>query len=109
MLDIRKQLQRCSIVDMAHTRGGITKAVAPPRVYTTSTGIKVRKLNGKSIFQPASLKVSSYLVLDRYHDKKGQPRQRLYENVQTFLDSVIEQVEDHILGLDNTGMRDCYW
>ena len=94
---------------MAHTRGGITKAVAPPRVYTTSTGIKVRKLNGKSIFRPASLKVSSYLVLDRYHDKKGQPRQRLYENVQTFLDSVIEQVEDRILGLDDTGMRDCYW
>ena len=74
MLDIKKQLRRCSIVDMAHTRGSITKAVAPPRVHTTSTGIKVRKLNGKSNFQPVSLKVSSYLVLDRYHDKKGQPR-----------------------------------
>ena len=109
MLDIKKQLRRCSIVDMAHTRGGITQVVAPPRVYTPSTGIKVRKLNGKSIFQLASLKVSSYLVLDRYHDKKGQPRWRLYENVQKFLDSVIEQVEDHILGLDNTGMKDCYW
>ena len=59
---------------MAHTRGGTAKAVAPTRVYTTPAGIKVWKLNGKSIFQPASLKVSSYLVLDQYYDRKGQPR-----------------------------------
>ena len=32
-----------------------------------------------------------------------------FTHVQTFLDSVIEQVEDCILGLDDTGMRDCYW
>ena len=94
---------------MACTRGGTAKAVAPPRVYTTPAGIKVQKLNGKTIFQPASLKVSSYLVLDRYYDKKGQPRRRLYENVQKFLDTVIEQVEDRMLGLDYTGMRDWYW
>ena len=72
--DVLKQLQRYHVVDMAHTRGGTVKPVAPPRVYTAPAGIKVWKLNSKLIFQPASLKVSSYLVLDKYYDKKGQPR-----------------------------------
>ena len=89
---------------MARTRGGTARPVAPPRVYTTPTGIKVWKLNGKLIFQPASLKVSSYLALDKYYDKKGQPRRKLYENVQKFLDTVLDQVEDHILGIDNSGI-----
>ena len=73
-LDILKQLRSCSIVDMARTRGGIGKAVALPRVYTTPAGIKVQKINGKTIFQLASLKMSCYLTLDRYYDKKELPR-----------------------------------
>ena len=87
-------------IDMAHTRGGTAKPLA---VYMTPAGIKVQKLNGKSIFQPANLKVTSYLALDKYYDKKGQPRRKLYENVQNFLDMILDQVEDHILGIDNTG------
>ena len=58
---------------MARMRGGTVRPVTPPRVYTTPAGIKVQKLNGKLIFQPASLKVSSYLALDKYYDKQGQP------------------------------------
>ena len=91
-------------VRMAHTRGGTAKAVAPPQVYTTPAGIKVWKLNRKLIFQPASLKVSSYLALDKYYDRQGCPRCKLYENVQKFLDLVIDQVDDHILGIDSTGI-----
>ena len=94
---------------MARTRGGTAKAVAPPWVYTTPAGIKVWKLNGRSIFQPASLKVSSYLILDKYYEKKGQPRWKHYENVQKFLDMVIDQVEDRILGIDHTGMINWSW
>ena len=108
LFDILKQLQSCPVVDMAHTRGGSGKAVAPPRVYTTPTGIKVRKLNGKTIFQPASLKMSCYLTLDRHYDKKGLPRRKLYENVQKFLDLVVDQVEDRILRIDCTGMIDWF-
>ena len=96
-------------VKMAHTRGGTAKAVAPPRVYTTPAGIKVWKLNGRSIFQPASLKVSSYLVLINTMTERGNLVGKLYENVQKFLDMVIEQVEDRMSGIDHTGMIDWSW
>ena len=49
---------------MAHTRGGKVKAVPPLQIFTTSTGIKVQKVNGGHVFQPAPLKVSCYLALD---------------------------------------------
>ena len=42
----------------------ITQPVAPPRVYTNPMGVKIRKVHGGYVFQPPSLKVSSYLVLD---------------------------------------------
>ena len=88
---------------MACTRGGITPPVAPPRVYTTPLGVKVRKVHGGYVFQPPSLKVSSYLALDRFNSKAGQPQSRLYKGIQKFMDHLIDQVEDRLLGLDSTG------
>ena len=88
---------------MAHTRGGVTQPVAPSRVYTTPLGVKVRKVHGGYVFQPPSLKVSSYLALDRFNSKAGQPWSRLYERVQKFIDHLIDQVEDRLLGLDSAG------
>ena len=89
---------------MAHTRGGTVQAVASPRVYTNLLGVNVCKVHGGYMFQPASLKVSSYLALDRYSSKVGQPRSQLYEGVQKFLGKVIDQVEDRLLGIDGTGI-----
>ena len=54
------------------------------------------------MFQPPSLKVSSYLTLDKYNSKAGLPRSRLYKGVQKFMDHLIVQVEDRLLGLDST-------
>ena len=93
----------CYFCRMAHTRGGNTWPVVPPRVYTTPLGVKVRKVHGGYIFQPPSLKVSSYLTLDKYNSKAGLPRSWLYEGVQKFMDHLIDQVEDRLLGLDSTG------
>ena len=91
-------------VEMARTRGGNVTPAAPPRVYTTPLGVKVRKVHGGYVFQPPSLKVSSYLTLDKFHTKAGQPRSRLYEGVQKFMDHLLNQVEDKLLGLGNTGI-----
>ena len=91
-------------VEMARTRGGKATPAAPPRVYTTPLGVKVRKVHGGYVFQPPSLKVSSYLTLDKFHTKAGQPRSRLYEGVQKFMDHLLDQVEDKLLGLENTGI-----
>ena len=55
------------------------------------------------MFQLPSLKVSSYLTLDKYNSKAGLPRSRLYKGVQKFMDHLIDQVEDRLLGLDGTG------
>ena len=60
-------------------------------------------MHGAYVFQPPSLKVSSYLMLDKYNSKAGLPRSRLYEGVQKFMDRLIDQVEDRLLGLDSTG------
>ena len=88
---------------MARTRGGVTRPVAPPQVYTTALGVKVRKVHGGYVFQPPSLKVSSYLALDRFNSKAGQPQSRLYEGIQKFMDHLNDQVEDRLLGLDSAG------
>ena len=90
-------------VEMARTRGGTASPVAPPRVYTNPQGVKVRKVHGGYVYQPPSLKVRSYLTLDRYLSKAGLPRSRLYEGVQKFMDHLLDQVEDRLLGLDNAG------
>ena len=91
--------------EMARTRGGTTAPVAPPRVFTNPQGVKVRKVHGGYIYQPPSLKVCSYLVLDRYRSQAGLPRSRLYEGVQKFLDYLIDRVEDRVMGLDPTGIH----
>ena len=90
---------------MARTGGGITPPLSPPRVYTTPLGVKVRKVHGGYVFQPPSLKVSSYLALDWFNLKAGRPRSQLYEGVQKFMDHLIHQVEDRLLGLDSTGIH----
>ena len=52
---------------MARIQGGmVCRPVAPPRIFTTRMGVKVRKINGGYVHQPASLKVSSYLTLDHH-------------------------------------------
>ena len=60
---------------------------------------------GDMYFNPPSLKVSSYLALDKYNSKAGLPRSRLYEGVKKFMDHLIDQVEDRLLGLDSTGIQ----
>ena len=90
---------------MAHTRGGKAKAVPPPRIFTTATGIKVQKVHGGYVYQPAPLKVSCYLALDQEQmTVRGQPNRRVYENVQKFVDQIINQVEDRLLGLEEQGI-----
>ena len=54
------------------------------------------------MFQPPSLKVSSYLTLDKYNSKAGLPKSRFYEGIQKFMDHLIDQVEDRLLELDGT-------
>ena len=81
-------------VEMARTRGGTASPVAPPRVYTNPHEVKVRKVHGGYVCQPPSLKVCSYLTLDKYRSKVGLPRSRLYEGVQKFMDHLLDQVED---------------
>ena len=89
---------------MARTRGGLVcKPVAPPRVFTTRRGVKVRKVNGGHVYQPASLKFSSYLTLD--HHFPDSKNRNLYENVQKCLDNLVAKVEDRILGLEPTGTK----
>ena len=90
-------------VEMARTRGGTASPVAPPRVYTNPHGVKVRKVHGGYVYLPPSLKVRSYLTLDRYRSKAGLPRSGLYEGVQKFMDHLLDLVEDRLLGLDNAG------
>ena len=90
-------------VEMARTRGGTASPVAPPRIFTNPQGVKVRKVHGGYIYQPPSLKVCSYLVLDRYRSQAGLPRSRLYKGVQKFMDYLIDRVEDRLMGLDTTG------
>ena len=90
---------------MAHTRGGSTQPIAPPRVYTTPLGVKIRKVHGGYVFQPPSLKVSSYLMLDQYHSKADLPRSRLYKGVQKFMDQLLNWVEDRLLGLNDAGFH----
>ena len=51
-------------VEMARTRGGTAPPVAPPRIFINLQGVKVRKVHGGYKYQPPSLKVCSYLVLD---------------------------------------------
>ena len=91
-------------VEMARTRGSTTSPVPPPRIYMTPWGVKVRKVHGGHLYQPPSLKVSSYLALDKYRSKAGQPRSRLYEGVQKCMDYLLEKVEDRLMGLDDTGI-----
>ena len=90
-------------VEMARTRGGIASPVTPPRIFTNPQGVKVRKVHGGYIYQPPSLKVCSYLALDWYRSQAGLPRSRLYEGVQKFMDYLIDQVEDRLMGLDPAG------
>ena len=91
---------------MACTRGGKAKAVPPPGIFTTSTGIKVRKVNSGLVYQPAPLKVSCYLALDKNQVvTDGQPNRKLYKNVQKFIDKIVDQVEDQILGLTEQGIH----
>ena len=91
-------------VEMARTRGGVAAAAALPRIYMTPLGFKVRKVHGGHVFQPPTLKVCSYLALDKLNTRAGQPRSHLYEGVQKFMDHLLEQVEDRLLGLDATGI-----
>ena len=77
--------------------------VAPPRIFTTCMGVKVRKINGGYVYQPASLKVSSYLTLD--HHFPDSKNRKLYENIQKCLDNLVSRVEDEILAIETTGTR----
>ena len=90
-------------VEMARIRGGGAAPVAPPRIYTTPLGVKVRKVHGAHVYQPPTLKTCSYLALDRYRSKARLPRSRLYEGVQKFMDYLLKQVEDRLMGLDPAG------
>ena len=92
-------------VEMARTRGGTSSPVAPPRIFTNPQGVKVRKVHGGYIYQPPSLKVCSYLALDRSRSQVGLPRSRLYEGVQKFMDYLIDRVEDRLMGLDPAGIH----
>ena len=63
-----------------------------PHLSPTHNGVKVPKDPRGYIYQPPSLKVCSYLALDRFRSQAGLPRSRLYEGVQKFMDSLIDQV-----------------
>ena len=81
----------------------IRTPAVPPRIFTDKRGVKVRKLNGGYVYQPASLKVSSYLILDRHFpDSKNR---NLFESVQKCLDTLVSRVEERIMGIEPTVMR----
>ena len=89
---------------MARTRGGmVCRPAVPPRIFVNNKGMKVRKINGGYVYQPASLKISSYMVLD--HHFPDSKNRNLYESVQKCLDNLVSKVEERILGLELTGMR----
>ena len=75
---INRHQWHISLWKMACTRGDKAKAVPPPRIFTTSTGIKVRKVNSGHVYQLAPLKVSCYLALDQNQVAiDGQPNRKL--------------------------------
>ena len=78
--------------------------VGPPRVYMNPLGVKVQNVHGGYVYQPPSLIVCSYLTLDKYRSKAGLSRSRLYEGIQKFVDHLLDQVEDRLLGLEYTGI-----
>ena len=81
----------------------IRTPAVPPRIFTDKRGVKVRKLNGGYVYQPASLKVSSYLFLDRqFPDSRNR---NLFESVQKCLDTLVSKVEEKMMGIEPAGTR----
>ena len=81
---------------MAKTRGGLMRAVphnllGTKQIFTTAAGIKIRKVNGWYQYQHPSLKFFCTRVLDM---KFPHPcDNKLYFNVQTCLDNLVDKVE----------------
>ena len=81
---------------MVKTHGGLTEAVPHntlngKRILPMAAGIKIQKVNGRYQYQPPSLKFTCTWVLDQNfpHPKDN----RLYFNIQTCLDKLIDDVE----------------
>ena len=81
------------------TRGGLyqNNGWRSERVFTTATGVKIRRTNGRYQYNPPTLKFSSIRVLDRHFPDPRNPR--LYAAVQGCVDQLVDMVEDHLQGL----------
>ena len=65
-------------------------------------GVKIRRVNGRYQYNPPSLKFSCVRVLD--HHFPDPATSRLYATVQSFLDQIIDKVEDRLKGLQGGGI-----
>ena len=61
----------------------------------------IQVLNFNQLVNPVDFSLSGHPVVVT----SGQPNRKLYESVQKFIDKVINEVEDHILGLTEQGIQ----
>ena len=85
------------------TRGGLYKnnGWRSERVFTTVTGVKIQRINGRYQYNPPTLKFTCVRVLDRHFPDPRNPR--LYATVQGCVDQLVDMVEDHLKGLEWEG------
>ena len=85
------------------TRGGLYKndGWRSERVFTTVTGVKIRRINGRYQYNPPTLKFSCIRVLDHHFSDPRNPR--LYATVQSCVDQLVDMVKDHLKGLEWEG------
>ena len=81
------------------TRGGLyqNNSWRSERVFTTATGVKICRTNGRYQYNPPTLKFSCIRVLDHHFPDPRNPR--LYAAVQGCVDQLVDMVEDHLQGL----------
>ena len=94
--------------NMAKTHEGLTCAVpcnslGSKRIFTTTGGIKIRKVNGRYQYQPPTLKFSHTCTLDKHFP---HPRDsRLYFNIQACVDNLLDGVKWRANWLDLEGSK----
>ena len=68
-----------------------------------SNGVKVCRMDGGYKFQPPSLKVISYMLLDQMY-KNPAPNLNLYQSIQRVMEKLLDKVEDKIWGIEVPGI-----
>ena len=84
----------------ARTRGGLWRNTdwRSERVFTTPTGVKICRVNGRHQYNPPTLKFSCVRVLDYNFPYQTNPK--LYTHVQACVDKLVDLVEAHLNGTE---------